>query len=441
MKIRVEKDNVYPDVLEVGTKGSVGVDFLEPEFSDDWDGMLIKAVFQPSRGREVEVAWMGKAVPIPWEVKKYSGDASVVFHGYILEHGLLHERILTGPCRLIIRHTLDDRAANGIYGTPTMYEQLRHGLVEDIETALANAKASGEFRGEPGVPGEPGKKGEPGERGEQGEPGVYILSEGEAMEDVPDGYDVVIDPFNRKTFEIFDRGIIAVYRTSGTGKPGEYDTYTIFYSDNTSTEYQVYNGSDGKNFVILGYYDTLDALISAVASPSAGMAYGVGTEAPYDIYIYDGVSRDWVNNGSVNGIRGEDGKSVEMRIFSGYFQWRQEGGEWIDLIALSELEGKGILKIERTSGDGSPGSVDTYTVTYTDGTTMRYQVTNGTAITVASAVEEGNPNPVSSGAVYTSLDEFAGQVVGMVDMVETVLKHYVDQEIDAAIGGFLNGAS
>jgi hypothetical protein len=85
--------------------------------------------------------------------------------------------------------------------------------------------------------------------------------------------------------------------------------------------------------------------------------------------------------------------------------------------------------------------VDTYTVTYTDGTTMRYQVTNGTAITVASAVEEENPNPVSSGAVYTSLGDFAGQVESMIGMVETVLKHYVDQEIDAAIGEFLNGAS
>lgn len=399
MVLKIMKDKISPDVLEVGTKGSVGIDFLEPSFSDEWDRMLIKAVFQPVRGREVEYAWMGKPIPIPWEVKRYSGDASVVFHGYTLEHGLLHERLLTEPCHLMIRHTLDDKAANGIYGTPTMYEQLRRGLVDDIENALTNAKNSGEFNGERG---EKGEQGVPGPKGETGDPGVYILSEGEKLEDVPDGYDVVIDPFNQKTFEIFDRGIIAIYRTSGTGSPGEYDTYTIFYSDNTSTEYKVYNGSDGKNFVILGYYDTLDALVSAVPEPLAGMAYGIGMEAPYDIYIYDGVKGGWKNNGALNGIRGEDGKSVEIRVSGGYIQWRQEGGEWIDLIRLSELEGKSILTIDKT---GTDENVDTYTITFSDGTNTQYTVTNAKDMKVADTVTKDGTDPVNGAAVAAYVDE------------------------------------
>lgn len=40
-------------------------------------------------------------------------------------------------------------------------------------------------------------------------------------------------------------------------------------------------------------------------------------------------------------------------------------------------DGRGIVSIERTSGDGSAGTVDTYTITYTDGSTTTYTVTNG----------------------------------------------------------------
>lgn len=58
-------------------------------------------------------------------------------------------------------------------------------------------------------------------------------------------------------------------------------------------------GDTGKSFTILGYYDTYAALQEAVLEPSAGDAYGVGTEAPYDIYIYD-AENGWVNNGPIN---------------------------------------------------------------------------------------------------------------------------------------------
>ena len=37
------------------------------------------------------------------------------------------------------------------------------------------------------------------------------------------------------------------------------------------------------------------------------MAYGVGTARPYDIYIYDGVTHTWVNNGPLQGAKGDTG--------------------------------------------------------------------------------------------------------------------------------------
>lgn len=41
------------------------------------------------------------------------------------------------------------------------------------------------------------------------------------------------------------RNVTSVTRTSGTGAPGTTDTYTIAFSDATSTTFQIYNGTDG----------------------------------------------------------------------------------------------------------------------------------------------------------------------------------------------------
>lgn len=66
-------------------------------------------------------------------------------------------------------------------------------------------------------------------------------------------------------------------------------------------------GDTGAGFVVKGYYATASALSAAVTSPAAGDAYGVGTGEPYDIYIYDGVGKKWVNNGPLQGAKGDTG--------------------------------------------------------------------------------------------------------------------------------------
>ena len=58
---------------------------------------------------------------------------------------------------------------------------------------------------------------------------------------------------------------------------------------------------------MLDYYDTLEALESAVPNPNVGDAYGVGTADHYDIYIY-GKTSGWVNNGPLQGAKGDTGE-------------------------------------------------------------------------------------------------------------------------------------
>lgn len=60
-------------------------------------------------------------------------------------------------------------------------------------------------------------------------------------------------------------------------------------------------GSEATGFQILGYYDTLQDLIDALQTlPQPGDAYGIGTEPPYDIYVYDGATDTWLDNGTLD---------------------------------------------------------------------------------------------------------------------------------------------
>lgn len=59
-------------------------------------------------------------------------------------------------------------------------------------------------------------------------------------------------------------------------------------------------------------------------------------------------------------------------------------------IGIPAIMGRGIEFIKRTSGDGSAGSTDVYTITYTDGTTSTYTVYNGV---VYESLRNGNVWP------------------------------------------------
>lgn len=86
------------------------------------------------------------------------------------------------------------------------------------------------------------------------------------------------------------------------------------------------------------------------------------------------------------GAAGAAGLSVELQTTATHVQWRQAGGSWADLIALSTLtgatgatgaQGVGITGIALTAGSHAPGTLDTYTITYSDTSTAVYTVYNG----------------------------------------------------------------
>lgn len=59
------------------------------------------------------------------------------------------------------------------------------------------------------------------------------------------------------------RGIVSIVRTRGNGAPGTTDTYTITYTDDTTSSFNVYNGKDGSDYVLT------DADIAVIAQQAA----------------------------------------------------------------------------------------------------------------------------------------------------------------------------
>lgn len=91
-------------------------------------------------------------------------------------------------------------------------------------------------------------------------------------------------------------------------------------------------GETGSGFKVLGYYGTKAALDAAQkATAAAGDAYGVGTAEPYDIYIFDGITGEFINNGPLQGADGAAGKDgvtfTPSMSDDGDLSWTNDGGK------------------------------------------------------------------------------------------------------------------
>lgn len=123
------------------------------------------------------------------------------------------------------------------------------------------------------------------------------------------------------------RGIASITRTEGNGMPGTIDIYTILYSDSTTSTFSVYNGQDGQD----GF------------SPEATISETL-EGATIEISDKNGTTSAFIKHGK-DGENGEDGR--------------------------------GIASIERITGNGAPGTQDTYQINYSDGSNFTFQIYNG----------------------------------------------------------------
>lgn len=458
--LKINDTVIEPSHVRLGTNGSVGVDRLSFTFSDGWEGLLTKATFYPPYGSPVEVL-TGHEITVPSEMYRNSGSGKMVISGYAIEDNTLVKRKYTLPCVMEVQNTIVRRGANAIPGTESVYEQLRKQMQSDIAEALEEAKNSGDFDGAAatvevvntttfdsdaqaivenvgtksaaklafGIP-----RGEKGDSGERGAAGVYVLEDGETEADIPDDANIVLFPTGENITLADGRGISTIERTSGDGSAGSLDTYTITYTDNTTSTFSVRNGIDGQIFNVKGVVASTSALPAASAANS-GNAYLVGTATPYLLYacVLSGGAYTWLNLGSISGVKGDKGDTgTSITSLTGNAVNKGQGKRAFVLdVGLSNgtsktfeydivdgtngtngtdgADGRGIVSIERTAGTGAAGTTDTYTITYTDNTTSTFSVYNGqdgtgTAVTVDSELSNTSTNPVQNRVIKAALD-------------------------------------
>ena len=214
---------------------------------------------------------------------------------------------------------------------------------------------------------------------------------------------------------------VSVSSIAKTSTEGNVDTYTITYSDGTKTTFVVTNGVNGStgaagkdgSVVTIGengnwYIDGVDTLISAKGEKGdKGDAGTTGisvvsilktkTEGLVDTYTItysDGNSTTFtVTNGAIGqaGAAGKDGSVVTIG----------ENGNWyidgVDTLISAKGDkgdkgdaGKDGVSVSSITKTSTVGNVDTYTITYSNGTTTTFTVTNGEIGQTGAAGKDGS---------------------------------------------------
>lgn len=159
----------------------------------------------------------------------------------------------------------------------------------------------GSVIGPQGPKGATGDKGEPGDPGEAGASIVSITKKSQSGTIIT--YTMKLSDGNEIEFDVET----AKGEKGDTGPQGQKgDTGPQGPKGDTGPQGQ--KGDTGAGFLVKGYYGSLSALKTSVQNPEAGDAYGVGSSEPYDIYIFDGVTRSWINNGKLQGAKGDTGE-------------------------------------------------------------------------------------------------------------------------------------
>lgn len=180
------------------------------------------------------------------------------------------------------------------------------------------------------------------------------------------------------------RGITSITKT---GTNGLVDTYTITYTDATTSTFEVTNGKDGVDGV-----DGADGADGTNGTDGRGIVNITKTSTSglvdtYTILYTDETTSTFTvtngKDGSGGGGTGSDGRGITSITKTG-----TEG--LVDTYTITYTDdttstftvtngttgadGRGIVNVEKT---GTSGLVDTYTITYTDETTSTFTITNG----------------------------------------------------------------
>lgn len=130
MKLRIDNYVINPGKFIAGTRGSYGIEQIELEFSEEWDGLSVTVSFYPAVGDPVNLLYTGQPFFIPSEVMNVSGSCKYVVSGYRDTKRLISAE---GVLRVINTSTPTDNPA--LEPTPDLFSQIMTlaGTLSDID--------------------------------------------------------------------------------------------------------------------------------------------------------------------------------------------------------------------------------------------------------------------------------------------------------------------
>jgi hypothetical protein len=147
-------------------------------------------------------------------------------------------------------------------------------------------------------------------------------------------------------------------------------------------------GENDTKVIIMGFFDTLADLQSQIPVGTAGDVYAVGTQSPYDIFIWDATHTEWKDNGplSFSDAIIDDGDISLSSTWSSQKINTQLSGKQATISAVGMLKGTGSAVEAATKG--------------TDYGALSFTVTLAAASWSSNAQTVSNANFLASGYAY-----------------------------------------
>lgn len=403
MTITVTKNALSPPVVDAGPRGTFGNVRLEFDFSSDWDGMTKYIVFYTARGQAIEVPYLSGEIDIPPEVMALGGTTRYNVVGVEIVDGQTVEQLkVSGQILVTFNPGENPRLAGRI--TPSTLELFLSQAEAYIVTELQNAKDSGEFDGADGADGQNGADGTPAGFGTPIASAVSLSQDSDPT--------VTVTASGDDTAKVF---------TFVFGIPK----------------------SVGKNFTILGHYNSLSALQAAVPTPEVGDAYSVGSSTPYNVYVYDGVTHAWANYGAISAgsvtvdsaMSDSSANAVENRVIKAYV-------DAVEAEIPTALKNPNALTIFGSSYDGSSAVTVTMDSEMSDSSANAVQnqvikaYVDGLISTATGTLSSSGWTPTTGG--YTQTVSVTGVTSGntiMVSAAPASIKEYGECGVYASAQG------
>ena len=399
--IRANEYALEPEEIDGGTSGSFGDIKLSFEFSDGWKDLSKKVVFHPVRGAPVEVLLLDSTseIDVPPEATAVSGVAHFVLCGYVTDSSNVTRNIISLPGKINVKPTYKAKGGNTKKVTKDNFSQLLDAVKGEINSAIEDAVASGEFKGDDGVTPHIGSNG----NWYIGDTDTGISAKGTKGDN---GITPHIGDNGNWYIGTTDTGISA---KGVKGDPGE-------------------NGKDGDSGVFVSDTESTtppeSANVWVVIAPTGEQTYILVPDklryvnGRLQLMCGDETVGDPVIIGSGSGGTGVDGVTFTPSVSAdGVISWTNDGGKDnptpVNIKGNSGTDGVGIQSVVQTTTSTADGGDNIITVTLTNGNTATFTVKNGSkgsdgssaTVTVDSALSDTSTNPVQNKVIKEELDK------------------------------------